>query len=264
MTETTLTDRFEAAFAALPLVAILRGLAPDDAVAICRALYDAGFRCLEIPLNSPQPFDSIARVRADLPADALVGAGTVTTTEAVARLAEIGAELVVMPHADTEVIGAAKAAGLISVPGVATPTRGLCGAGGGGRCAEDLPGGTGGATGDQGDARGAAQGHAAVAGGRHHPGDHDPVPRGRGGRFRSWQRVVPARRQRRDGQCQCPRLHRSDGQGAGLRPRRFDDDGLGGAPAPPSDWAPQEATCALAPRVRSTWRRPASPDHGCP
>lgn len=123
MTDTSMTARFDAAFNALPLVAILRGLTPQDSVAICRALYEAGFRCLEIPLNSPDPFDSIARVRADLPEDALVGAGTVTTTDAVARLADIGAELVVMPHADTSVIRAAKTAGLISVPGVATPTE---------------------------------------------------------------------------------------------------------------------------------------------
>jgi 2-dehydro-3-deoxyphosphogalactonate aldolase len=116
-------DRFDAAFAALPLVAILRGLTPAEAVPIAERLYAAGFRLIEVPLNSPEPFDSIARIRGVLPADALVGAGTVTTTAAVDRLAQLGAELVVMPHADVAIIAAAKAAGLICTPGVATPTE---------------------------------------------------------------------------------------------------------------------------------------------
>lgn len=118
-----ISDRFEAAFAALPLVAILRGLTPDDAVAIAERLYATGFRLIEVPLNSPDPFESIERIRKALPADALVGAGTVTAPAAVDILASIGADLVVMPHADTAVIAAAKAAGLICVPGVATATE---------------------------------------------------------------------------------------------------------------------------------------------
>ncbi|WP_138468767.1 2-dehydro-3-deoxy-6-phosphogalactonate aldolase [Poseidonocella sp. HB161398] len=123
MPDTDRSARLEAACAALPLVAILRGLTPPESVGVARALYEAGFRLIEIPLNSPEPFDSIAAVRAALPADALVGAGTVTTLDAVARLAEIGADLVVMPHADTAVIAAAKAAGMICIPGIATPTE---------------------------------------------------------------------------------------------------------------------------------------------
>ncbi len=115
--------RLDAACASLPLVAILRGVTPADATGIAQTLYDAGFRLIEIPLNSPQPFDSIAALRAALPADALVGAGTVTTADDVARLDGIGADLVVMPHSDVTVIGAAKAAGMICMPGVATPTE---------------------------------------------------------------------------------------------------------------------------------------------
>ncbi|WP_172329412.1 2-dehydro-3-deoxy-6-phosphogalactonate aldolase [Mangrovicoccus sp. HB161399] len=123
MSETAFAERFDAAMAALPLVAILRGLTPAESLPTCRALQEAGFRLMEIPLNSPDPFDSIAQVRAAMPADVLVGAGTVTSVAAVAQLAQTGAELAVMPHADTAVIRAAKEAGLICVPGVATPTE---------------------------------------------------------------------------------------------------------------------------------------------
>lgn len=107
----------------LPLVAILRGLAPDEAVATGNAIADAGFRVLEVPLNSPQPFDSIALLANALGKDLLVGAGTVMTPAQVEAVANAGGRLIVMPHADTAVIRAAKAAGLLCVPGVATPTE---------------------------------------------------------------------------------------------------------------------------------------------
>lgn len=123
MTSASLPDRFDQAHAAFPLVAILRGLRPDEAVAMGRALYAAGFRLIEVPLNSPEPFRSIAAIRQDLPADALVGAGTVLGVDQVAELKTCGGELCVMPHADVAVIRAAKAAGLWCVPGVATPTE---------------------------------------------------------------------------------------------------------------------------------------------
>ena len=123
MSDDTLNARLDAAFSALPLVAILRGLKPTEAEDAAQALYDRGFRMIEVPLNSPAPFDSIAAIRRLLPRDALVGAGTVLAVEQVARLKEIGADLVVMPHADTAVIRAAKAAGLVSLPGIATPTE---------------------------------------------------------------------------------------------------------------------------------------------
>ncbi|MBB3265915.1 2-dehydro-3-deoxyphosphogalactonate aldolase [Azospirillum sp. OGB3] len=123
MSDESLKARFDAAFSALPLVAILRGLTPVEAEGVAQTLYDSGFRLIEVPLNSPDPFESIAAVRRLLPRDALVGAGTVLAVEQVARLKEIGADLVVMPHADTAVIRAAKAAGLVSLPGIATPTE---------------------------------------------------------------------------------------------------------------------------------------------
>ena len=119
------SPRLEAAMARLPLVAILRGLTPEEAPAIGQALVDAGFSLIEVPLNSPRPFESIAALRAALPADVVLGAGTVFTVDEIAALRAAGGELVVMPHADTSLIRAAKAAALLCVPGVATPTEAL-------------------------------------------------------------------------------------------------------------------------------------------
>lgn len=123
MPNNTLAARFAAANAALPLVAILRGITPPEAGSIAHVLYEAGFRLIEVPLNSPDPFESIAIMRRTLPDDALVGAGTVLSVEQVRSLKASGGELVVMPHADTAVIRAAKEYGLICTPGVVTPTE---------------------------------------------------------------------------------------------------------------------------------------------
>ena len=105
------------------LIAILRGLRPEEAAAIGRALYDAGFHLIEVPLNSPEPLRSIRALRDALPADGLIGAGTVLRPESCAEIADAGGQLVVMPHSDPAVIRAAKAAGLACAPGVATPTE---------------------------------------------------------------------------------------------------------------------------------------------
>lgn len=107
----------------LPLVAILRGLEPARAVAVGEVIADAGFRVLEVPLNSPQPLRSIRLLHEALGERCLVGAGTVLDTDAVAAVAAAGGRLIVMPHADTTVIAAAVGAGLYCVPGVATPTE---------------------------------------------------------------------------------------------------------------------------------------------
>ncbi|MBO1075858.1 2-dehydro-3-deoxy-6-phosphogalactonate aldolase [Roseomonas marmotae] len=123
MTTTPFQARFDAAMAGLPLIAILRGLRPEEAEATGTVLHEAGFRLIEVPLNSPQPFDSIAILRRSLPQDTLVGAGTVMQAAEVERLEALGAELVVTPHADTAVIAAAARSGLICTPGVATPTE---------------------------------------------------------------------------------------------------------------------------------------------
>jgi len=106
-----------------PLIAILRGVTPDEAVPIGEALVAAGITVIEVPLNSPDPFDSIARMARALEDRAKVGAGTVLTPEDVARLREVGGQLVVSPNCDPEVIRATVAAGMESWPGVMTPTE---------------------------------------------------------------------------------------------------------------------------------------------
>jgi len=107
----------------LPLVAILRGVRPDEAVPIGEVLLDEGFGIVEVPLNSPSPLDSIRRLAEALGDRALVGAGTVLDAEAVAAVAAAGGKLIVTPHANLDVVRAAKAAGLLAVPGFATPTE---------------------------------------------------------------------------------------------------------------------------------------------
>ncbi|QJD16475.1 2-dehydro-3-deoxy-6-phosphogalactonate aldolase [Paracoccus sanguinis] len=106
-----------------PLIAILRGIAPPEAEAHAAALMAAGITTLEIPLNSPDPWDSIARLLARFGAQARIGAGTVLTPAQVERLAGMGAHLVVSPNADPAVIAATRAAGMESWPGVMTPTE---------------------------------------------------------------------------------------------------------------------------------------------
>ena len=113
------------ALAELPLVAILRGVAPENALAVGQVLVDAGFRIIEVPLNSPRPFESIGLLAKAFGSRALVGAGTVLRGEDVARVRDAGGGLIVMPHGDTAIIREAKRLGLICVPGVATPTEGF-------------------------------------------------------------------------------------------------------------------------------------------
>ena len=107
----------------LPLIAILRGIRPEEAPAVGAVLVEACFRVLEVPLNSPDPLRSIAALAARFGHRALVGAGTVLQMAQVAEVAAAGGRLIVMPHADAGLIRAAKAAGLYCVPGVATPTE---------------------------------------------------------------------------------------------------------------------------------------------
>jgi len=107
----------------LPLIAILRGLTPDQAVDVGETIYDAGFRIMEVPLNSPDPFSSIALLVRHFGERMLIGAGTVTSAEDCRRVAKAGARLVVAPNTDTDVIATARAADMIAVPGVATPSE---------------------------------------------------------------------------------------------------------------------------------------------
>jgi 2-dehydro-3-deoxyphosphogalactonate aldolase len=114
---------FEDAFRTLPLVAILRGLSPDEAEPVVDAIVAAGFTLIEVPLNSPRPFETIAALVPRHAGRALIGAGTVLSTVEVATLAATGASLCVSPNTHPEVIAAAVAAGLVPMPGAATPTE---------------------------------------------------------------------------------------------------------------------------------------------
>lgn len=109
----------------LPLIAILRGVRPEEVVAIGRALVDAGFAIIEVPLNSPGALESIQMLHDALGVYVLLGAGTVMTPSQVRDVAAAGGRLIVMPHADADVICAAVAEGLACIPGIATPTEGF-------------------------------------------------------------------------------------------------------------------------------------------
>jgi 2-dehydro-3-deoxyphosphogalactonate aldolase len=106
-----------------PLIAILRGVTPAEAVPIAAALIDAGITKIEVPLNSPDPFDSIKAMVDAHGQDAMIGAGTVLSVEDVGHVAQAGGKLVVSPNCDQRVIVATKTAGMESWPGVMTPTE---------------------------------------------------------------------------------------------------------------------------------------------
>ena len=105
------------------IIAILRGVKPDEVEAHVEALIAAGVTVIEVPLNSPEPFDSIERLIARFGGQAKIGAGTVLDVAAVERLSKMGAAIVVSPNADADVIAATRAAGMESWPGVFTPTE---------------------------------------------------------------------------------------------------------------------------------------------
>jgi 2-dehydro-3-deoxyphosphogalactonate aldolase len=106
-----------------PIVAILRGVRPDEAEPIVAALEEEGILIAEVPLNSPEPFDSIARLARKFGDRMLIGAGTVRRPDEVRRIAESGGRLIVTPHADVAVVRAAKQAGLLAAPGFLSPTE---------------------------------------------------------------------------------------------------------------------------------------------
>ncbi len=115
-------ERFRAALEHLPLIAILRGLKCTDAAQIGSALHDAGFRLIEVPLNSPEPLRSIATLARSLP-DCVIGAGTVLSEDEVKSVHDAGGSLVVAPNFDPEVVAESIRRGLPAIPGVATPSE---------------------------------------------------------------------------------------------------------------------------------------------
>lgn len=114
---------FDAAFARCPLVAILRGVEPGAIEAIGEELVAAGFTLIEVPMNSPDPLDSVARLAKRLGGRAVIGAGTVLDVAQVAAMRDAGGQMVISPNADLDVIRASAAAGLASLPGIVTPSE---------------------------------------------------------------------------------------------------------------------------------------------
>jgi 2-dehydro-3-deoxyphosphogalactonate aldolase len=118
----SLAATWRRALAELPLVAILRGITPAEAEAVGYALWNANWRLFEVPLNSPQPFESIATLARTFP-NAIVGAGTVRTEDEVRQVHAAGGRLVVSPHFDARVVRIATSSGMLCLPGVMTPTE---------------------------------------------------------------------------------------------------------------------------------------------
>lgn len=114
--------RIEDALAETPIVAIIRGVTPEEVLAVAEALYSAGVRAIEVPLNSPEPLESIKRLASM--ADRIAhGAGTVLTPEAVDRVADAGAQILVSPNTNPAVIARAVERGLVPMPGFGSPTE---------------------------------------------------------------------------------------------------------------------------------------------
>ncbi|MEC9433786.1 MAG: 2-dehydro-3-deoxy-6-phosphogalactonate aldolase [Pseudomonadota bacterium] len=130
----------DAALARLPLLAILRGITPPEAGPVGRALVGAGFSILEAPLNSPDPYDSIRQLADAHGETCLIGAGTVLTPEQVQRTADAGGRIIVSPNFNAEVVRATKRLGLVSCPGVFTPSEAFAALDAGADCLKIFPG----------------------------------------------------------------------------------------------------------------------------
>jgi 2-dehydro-3-deoxyphosphogalactonate aldolase len=114
---------FDKHFSGCPLVAIIRGVTPDESADVGEALYEAGIRIIEVPLNSPEPLKSIERLSKRLGDRAMVGAGTVLEAGQVAEVKAAGGQLIVSPNTNVDVIAASASAGLVSCPGYFTPSE---------------------------------------------------------------------------------------------------------------------------------------------
>lgn len=132
---------FDEAFAAMPLVAILRGVRPDEVIDIAAALLEAGIRIVEVPLNSPDPIDSIARLQA-MSGRMIWGAGTVLWPEQVDAVVDAGGTIIVSPNTDTAVIRRAVERNAVPLPGFATATDAFAALGAGARILKLFPAAT--------------------------------------------------------------------------------------------------------------------------
>lgn len=131
---------FRACLKAFPCVAILRGLEPDIAEETGELLFDAGFRIIEVPLNSPRPLESIALLAAQFKDRAIIGAGTVLSMSDVEAVQAAGGQIIVSPNSNLDVIRHTKSLGLLSAPGVQTPTEAFAAIDAGADCLKFFPG----------------------------------------------------------------------------------------------------------------------------
>ena len=166
MTDLTPKTVLAGALKSMPLVAVLRWITPDEAEPVGEVLVEAGFKLIEVPLNSPDPYESIRRLTRRFGSDALIGAGTVLNPLDVKKVQDAGGGLIVMPHADLEVVRAAHWADLGCFPGVATPTEAFASL--------------------------AAEGDSAFPDRRHRAGDDGRLCRGRRERVRDWRQALCA------------------------------------------------------------------------
>jgi 2-dehydro-3-deoxyphosphogalactonate aldolase len=116
---------FQKYFAACPLISVIRGVTPDEAEAVGEAIYQAGIRIIEVPMNSPDPLGSIEKLARRMGDRALIGAGTVLNRQQVADVQAAGGQIIVSPNTNTDVIAASVDAGLVSCPGFFTPSEGF-------------------------------------------------------------------------------------------------------------------------------------------
>lgn len=142
--QTTGAEKLEAFLDECPIVGIFRGVRPDEVIEIATAVYEAGVRVIEVPMNSPEPLKSIAALRAHFGERMIVGAGTITHPDQIGALAEAGGQICVSPNCRADVISAAMAANIIPMPGVATPTEAFAAVNAGARHLKLFPASNGG------------------------------------------------------------------------------------------------------------------------
>ncbi|MBE2895922.1 2-dehydro-3-deoxy-6-phosphogalactonate aldolase [Pasteurellaceae bacterium HPA106] len=118
-------NKFELCLSTCPIIAILRGVTPQECIDVGNLLYQAGIRIIEVPLNSPSPFESIKLLKNHFKEKAIIGAGTVLSVKDVIALHEIDAEIVIAPNLDIDVGLKTKQLGMLWLPGVITPSEGF-------------------------------------------------------------------------------------------------------------------------------------------